>query len=112
MKNFEKFKTAKERTEACSTFLVRHNEYEDIPYIEAAMIWLDLEAEEETPLPCPFCGGDTFTVEYDFFGYWGVKCSADGCWYHSHLCKSESEAIAAHNRVAKAVMGAKESEVK
>lgn len=66
----------------------------------------------EKPLPCPFCGGDTFTVEYDFFGYWGVKCSADGCWYHSHLCKSESEAIAAHNRVAKAVMGAKESEVK
>lgn len=103
MKNFEKFKTVEERTAACSNFLVKHNEYADIPYIEAAMRWLELEAEKEEPLPCPFCGDECACGD----GY--VECLNDNCCYSSGNRKmGDAVAIAAHNRVARAVMKEKE----
>lgn len=53
----------------------------------------------EKPLPCPFCGGEV-NVHLDAPEEW-IDCR---CGYSS---KMGNCAIASHNRVAKAVMGAK-----
>lgn len=60
--------------------------------------WLAIEAEDEKPAPCPFCGGETRPVH--FAGVSFVKCD---CGYTSPVAETEDAAIAAHNRVAKAV---------
>lgn len=103
MKNFEKYKTVNERTAACSAFLVKHNEYADIPYIEVAMRWLELEAEKEEPLPCPFCGSNAILF-HALDGRHAVNCTNIWrCKYMSGEYASDEEAVAAHNRVARAV---------
>lgn len=115
MTNGEKYKTAEERLNAFLRFC-DSDKCESCPIenceceydVLAAFKWLDLEAEEENPLPCPFCGGEV-RVDHNWDNSHSVSCTGRGCWYHSKCCTSESDAIAAHNRVAKAVM---ESEVK
>lgn len=106
MTNAEKYKTAEERIEAFSKFRTRCEfckfkkecSWEET---ECAIRWLDLEAEADKPLPCPFCGEEcTATVMQN---EWRVSCIVSGC-YRSSFFGTESEAIAAHNRVAKAVM--------
>lgn len=72
--------------------------------------WLALEAEEEKLEPCPFCGGECLTSNA-VGGMWRVYCEKDmTCLYSSGTFLTEAEAIAAHNRVARAVRAAKESE--
>ena len=64
MKNFEKYKTALERTSALREFCGKNtcnkcalgNLNRNV--IDCQFAWLDLEAEEEKPMPCPFCGDD------------------------------------------------------
>ena len=77
--------------------------------------WLALEAEEEKPEPCPFCGGETHInlghLKAGVVHYW-VDCISPECMYRSAHYTDRDTAIAAHNRVARAVMAAKESEVK
>lgn len=74
--------------------------------------WLDLEADEAKPLPCPVCGSD-MSVSRTFMHC--TRTNAEWCgysitWGGEHGDKDK--AIAAHNRVCKAVAAYKESEVK
>lgn len=113
MKNFDKFKTLKERHDAffkycdgraCMECPVKKLIKNDA--IDCCMaFWLNLEAVED-PLPCPFCGGE---VKFEqMLGGDSVRCK---CGYCAIFSESESEAIAAHNLVAKAVMAAKKGEM-
>lgn len=108
MTNEEKFKTVDERFEACVEFLKNHKEYDKVPYVEAVLRWLALEAEEEKPEPCPFCGGKCVCAN-EWNGMFRVVChEKENCWYSSSLYDTRSAAIAAHNRVVRAVSEAKE----
>ena len=64
------------------------------------------ESEEE-PKPCPFCGGMTEVIT-DEQGYCGVSCIH--CDYTSERYRQPIYAIAAHNRVARAVEAKKKGE--
>lgn len=106
MKNFEKYKTTRERMIAFDEFRKTHKEWFNAP--SCAFKWLDLEAEEK-PMPCPFCNNEYVEVGKAVNGMRDVKCI---CGYRSQAKDSESEVIAAHNRVCKAVAAYKKGEVK
>ena len=115
MTNEQKYKTAEERVNA----FMAHRRY------KAALVaaisnkfahWLALEAEEEKLEPCPFCGGDCSLGKDngDHLGnheYW-VDCEEQGCYYRSGNAQSASDAIAAHNHMARAVRAGEKGEVK
>lgn len=114
MTNEQKYKTAEERYNAyikycgsrqCEVCALRDKRSEALT---CAFDWLSLEAEDEKPEPCPFCGRDTGTMARHFAGGFCVACE---CGYTSLFRETGAEAIAAHNRVARAVRAAKESEV-
>lgn len=75
------------------------------------MFWLDLKAEEDEPLPCPFCGGEVVIGETSYKGQKRLHqawCkNFKQCDYNGAKKSTALEAIAAHNRVAKAVMESK-----
>ena len=75
--------------------------------------WLALEAEEERPEPCPFCGGETHInlghLKAGVVHYW-VDCISPECMYRSAHYTDKDTAISAHNRFARAARMAKESE--
>lgn len=117
MRNFEKFKTAEERAKAFEKFCNVHDKCDcsgcplseikpDCGQSRGQFAWLDLEAEEEEkPLPCPFCGGE---VKFKHMvGGYSYVCE---CGYCATFSEFKSEAIAAHNRVARAVMKEKEGD--
>ena len=108
MNNEQKYKTAEERVRAFLT----QREVSSIATVIANEFahWLALEAEEEKPEPCPFCGNKYLAITKDGNNLWSVSCTA--CLYESRHHADRDTAIAAHNRVARAVMAAKESEVK
>lgn len=66
-----------------------------------------LIADEEKPEPCPFCGKEVvvgFSENIHKEKYRQVWCSdGERCGYECVMKKTEEEAIAAHNRVARAV---------
>ena len=62
------------------------------------------ESEEEELEPCPFCGGMTEIIT-DEQGCYGVSCIH--CDYTSERYRQSIYAIAAHNRVARAVKAVK-----
>ena len=107
MKNFEKYKTAEERTEAFNKYCKEHEEGFCSPY--CAFVWLDAEAEEDAvdevkPLPCPFCGNPAFVNSYmSALGcmMYSIECST--CRYRSDSRSSSKEVVATHNRICKAV---------
>lgn len=111
MKNFEQYKTAKERFEAHQAWCNAKKSCvnDRCNCVICAFEWLDLEAKKEKPMDCPYCGrpilgtrGTATTVRF--------VCD---CGYSSRECHTIEEAIAAHNRVCRAVKAAnKESEVK
>ena len=116
MTNEQKHKTAKERTDAFSKWCV--NRICELCELRSHnfdggdgcnFYWLALEAEEESPKPCPFCGGTT-EVTTDEQGYYGVSCIH--CDYTSERYEQSIYAIAAHNRVARAVEAVKKWEAK
>jgi len=110
-KNSEVYKTAHERAVAFDKFCKR--DYDDFncdsckfyPFkkrIECWLSWLDLEAEDEKPLPCPFCGAE---VEFDH------NCNVFNCTSCNYMSSGplmNESAIAAHNRVAKKCREVKE----
>lgn len=107
MNNEQKYKTAEERVKE---FLSQR----EVPSIATDVAnefahWLALEAEEDEPEPCPFCGGMTEVVT-DEQGYYGVSCIH--CGYTSERYEQSIYAIAAHNRVARAVETVKKGETK
>lgn len=110
MKNFEKYKTTKEREHAYVEYCRKHsncgscalcplNDKNEKAYV-CSFFWLDLEAEEEKPMNCPFCGCrcERFGVRDSI----QIVCD-DPCGYRTKYYDSYEEAVAAHNRVCKAV---------
>ena len=118
MLNQDKYKTAEERNDAFNEWcfnrdcesceLKAHNGFDEGD--GCRFYWLTLEAEEEKPEPCFFCGNKYLAITKDGNNRWSVSCTA--CLYESRHHADRDTAIAAHNRVARAVMAAKESEVK
>lgn len=111
MLNSEKYKTAKERTIAFDVYCRKICTNEDgyCNHSECAFSWLDLDADEEKIENCPYCGRTCYALNDD--GKYRVICHADmSCRYSSSLYTTEHEAIAHHNRVARAVMEAGKKE--
>lgn len=113
MTNEQKFTTVEERHKAFNRFC-KDYECKNCPlmYMGAssntcAFKWLALDAEEEKPEPCPFCGGKCEVIGAIFPK---VKCSK--CNYESTMDIYKEEVIAAHNRVCRAVKAYNEGEVK
>lgn len=106
MTNEQKYKTPEERVKE----FLSQREVSSIATVVANEFahWLALEAEEE-PGPCPFCGGMTEVIT-DEQGYYGVSCIH--CGYTSERYEQSIYAIAAHNRVARAVETVKKGETK
>lgn len=102
MKNEEKFKTAEKRCHAYYEYTEKNG---GVRFVEGFANWLALEAEDEKTEPCPFCGG--MCVAYDKV----VVCQNVKCDYRSGSYDNRYAAIAAHNRVARAVMANGKSEV-
>ena len=120
MLNQDKYNTADERNDAfnewcfnrdCKTCKLKAHNFDGGD--GCRFYWLDLEAEEEKPEPCPFCGGETHInlghLKAGVVHYW-IDCISPECMYRSAHYTDKDTAIAAHNRVARAVMAAKESE--
>lgn len=104
MTNEKKYKTPEERVEAFSKFCISRK-CDDCACAKQGrkgislceFRWLALEAEEEEPLACPFCGGEAIGVhERDGFS---EHCKL--CWAGTDVCNTKAEAIAAWNRRAK-----------
>ena len=116
MLNQDKYKTAKERVKAfnewcfnmdCKTCeLKSHNSFDGGD--GCRFYWLALEAEEEKPEPCFFCGNKYLAITKDGNNLWSVSCTA--CLYESRHHENRDTAISAHNCVARAVRAAKEIE--
>ena len=107
MTNEQKYKTIEERVKK----FLSQREVSSIATVVANEFahWLALEAEEDEPEPCPFCGGMTEVVT-DEQGYYGVSCIH--CDYTSERYEQSIYAIAAHNRVYRAVEAVKKGDVK
>lgn len=105
MRNSEKYKTAKEFDKAFEKYCKSKNcvkcNLSPTERVPCLLDWLELESEEEKPMPCPFCGSKTVITSYDKVRYC-IECTE--CNYRSEDNYQEEGAIAAHNRVAKAVM--------
>ena len=120
MTNAEKYLTADERAKAFSLYcngqdISRCPDDRRIACVhrcvECALRWLDMEAKEEKPLPCPFCGSNTVVTSYVTVRHVDnhlVECT--NCQYRSEEKFDRDCAIAAHNRVARAVMEAEKKE--
>lgn len=81
--------------------------------IVCATKWLALEAvdvDEVDPMPCPFCGGKMDEGQSNDLRR-VLICGNEMCGYITPKMNTTADAIAAHNRVCKAVKAAKESEV-
>lgn len=117
MKNFEKYKTAEGRVNAFSEWCADRQCNscvfsrmcggcdERTVGIDVMAHWLDLEAEEEKPLPCPFCGSQGVYLHKSVNNFWYAECNS--CCAKSAQNVSKERAIANYNRVAKAVADAK-----
>jgi len=112
MKNSEKYKTVEERASAFKRFCDdMHKKHISGPCPscpafgnQCAFRWLDLEAEEEKPQPCPFCGWDSIDIFETDFGQneepyqFAVKCKSCGALVSA---EDKDDAIAAWNRRVK-----------
>ena len=101
MTNEQKFTNAEERNAAYRAYITDFTR----PII-GQFEWLALEAEEEKPEPCFFCGNKYLAITKDGNNLWSVSCTA--CLYESRHHADRDTAIAAHNRIARAGMAAKE----
>lgn len=122
MTNAEKYRTAEARSKAFTKWCaekqktaigkVAKHECSDCPLDEHTpccfFYWLDLEAEDEKPLPCPFCGSPCVVV------YNAVECAnKDGCAYRCWQKGFGADGnVAAHNRFARTAMEAWKKEEK
>ena len=114
MLNQDKYKTAEERVSEFQRFCNKQKWCTKCAAVNnegtrssCAFHWLALEADEEKPENCPFCGGETHInlvghLMADVVHYW-VDCISPECMYRSAHYTDKDTAIAAHNRVARAV---------
>ena len=115
MTNAERFKTAEERAKAFNKFCIGKkccscelSTNVHVTISDCAFRWLDLDAEDEKPLPCPFCGG-TDIVMQDVGGF---ELACQGCGFHTPAYMEKEKLISEYQRVARAVIVANESEAK
>ena len=119
MTNEEKYKTVEERVKAfrnhcnpivgnCGTRcrLSEPDKSGGYDMLNCFAYWLTLEAEEEKPMPCPFCG-----AKCEVIGAINHRVKCSECNYESTMDSDREKVIAAHNRVCRAVKAYKESEV-
>lgn len=115
MTNAEKFKSEEERKRAHEAWCNnRNNEKKfrcpDVGCVGCAFRWLNLEAEMENSLPCPYCGRAVDVYEIGQFNKKvQLRCT---CGYRSTWCDNVDVAISAHNRMARAVIEAEKKEEK
>lgn len=116
MTNAEKFKAAEVRAKEFGKWCEKNKIFDSHGNTACAwrcvfctFAWLDREAEDDEPLPCPFCGNNSVLIVNDKSSPmpWSVKCS---CGYSSERTPDKELTIAAHNRVARAVMEAGKKE--
>lgn len=111
MKNSEKYKSAEAREKAflshckyrpecngCEIRARRNNSPGG-----CAFAWLDLEAKEEKPLPCPYCGYTIMSVGECGEEQRCVMCA--DCGYRSQRCNTKDAAIARHNDLCRKLKG-------
>ena len=111
MTNEQKYKTPEERIRAFGGFCSKHFRCIDCPFYSlrdkpswCVLKWLALEAEEEKPLPCPYCHKETMPIHIHSDNCFAVKCCM-GCGYTSaHTC-TEHGAIHNHNELCRKVKG-------
>lgn len=121
MTNAKKYKTAEERARVFERWCdngVGQGAFKKClanRCIVCVLKWLDLEFEEEKPLPCPCCGRKTVTNIGHLFQnklhHW-VECTNPDCMYRSGHFLARSDAIQTHNRMAQAVIEAGKKEEK
>ena len=104
----EKYKTLKERGDAFIEFCNSHHSCSDCaisnikkPKDPCAFIWLALEADEDKPLPCPFCGGEAKLVVNHPIKTKGAYVQCTRCWAYVTGFNTKYDAIAAWNRRVK-----------
>lgn len=103
MTNEQKFKTPEERNKAFHRYCKSVNDCSAcplgrMPMLRCTFAWLALEAEEDKPLPCPFCGSEAQVVIIAPTGVY-VRCKECGAFVATFNTKAD--AIAAWNRRAK-----------
>lgn len=115
MTNEEKYKTPEDRLAAFREYCDRHREkfngctIGNCPLRTTStracqFFWLALEAEEEKPIPCPFCGESNIDIFETDFGrseepyQFAVKCKSCGALVSA---EDKNAAIATWNRRAK-----------
>lgn len=116
MTNAEKYKAANERAMAFENFCHKNsgpNGCRECPLeslmpncgdSRAQFAWLDLEADDDKLLPCPFCGSKDVSLHRSINNFWFVECNV--CTAKSAQNVTKETAIATYNGVAKAVMEA------
>lgn len=114
MKNFEKYKTALDRSNALRAFCGKNTCDKCVlgnlnrNVIDCQFAWLDLEAEKDEPIGCPYCGEHIVGTSRTSRGV-SLLCS---CGYESCKYDTLQEAIVNHNRICRSVAAYRESEVK
>lgn len=104
MTNQERYETPQERNSAFTKFCTEQDCKECECYekgVNCSFAWLALEAEEEKPLPCPFCGSEAEVREGYSVMPKGVFVQCKHCWAFVAGFKTKSDAIAAWNRRVK-----------
>ena len=105
MKNEEKYKTPKERAEAFDAFCNRQKDWcvectlGESPYCKYEWLELEADTEDEKPLPCPCCSGESKLCTDRASGGGQVRCTV--CGLSTLIEHSPAEAIAKWNRRAK-----------
>lgn len=64
----------------------------------------------ENPKPCPFCGDECYVDDGETPRV--VCINKDSCCYQGAIARNKAEAIAAHNRVCRAVEAVKKGDAK
>lgn len=114
MRNADKYKTAESRADAYNKYCYRKecsecklNKFNKKYRVDCCMaFWLELEAEEEdTIMPCPFCGGAV--SKHERIGDPDVYIECKKCGYRSRYYYDMDSAIDAHNIFSKAAIEAK-----
>lgn len=115
MKNYEKFKTVEACNAAHKDWCDKHRGGTDCQNgdslnecLACQLKWMFLEAEEEKPMPCPFCGKECSSSVCRADNCGVVACNY--CGYRSAHTATERGAIINHNRVCRAVNAAKKRE--